>query len=101
MIKKADIVLFFVLLAFGLALSWNSLFYGAAGNKVLITVDGQPYGTYSLYEDNEIEIENENQLIDNGNQRQNTEGSYQVTQDLLVHGHGSRVDPAVHKRLFK
>lgn len=62
MIKKADIVLFFVLLAFGLALSWNSLFYGAAGNKVLITVDGQPYGTYSLYEDNEIEIENENHI---------------------------------------
>lgn len=56
MIKKADIALFFIILIFGLALSWFSLTGDLGGDKVLITVDGKDYGIYSLYEDQEIEV---------------------------------------------
>ncbi len=56
MIKKADIALFFIILIFGLALSWFSLTAGTNGGKVVITVNGETYATYSLYEDRDIEI---------------------------------------------
>ncbi len=56
MIKKADIALFFIILILGLALSWVSLTGDIGGDKVLITVDGKDYGIYSLYEDQEIEV---------------------------------------------
>jgi len=56
MIKKADIALFFIILIFGLALSWFSFTGDLDGDKVLITVDGKDYGIYSLYEDQEIEV---------------------------------------------
>ncbi|MBR3785688.1 MAG: NusG domain II-containing protein [Firmicutes bacterium] len=55
-IKKADIVLFFVLLAFGIGLSALSLFTGTSGQKVQIEVNGQPYAVYSLAENQTIEI---------------------------------------------
>lgn len=55
-IKKADIVLFFVLLAFGIALSALSFFAGTTGQKVQIQVDGKPYAIYSLAENQTIEI---------------------------------------------
>jgi len=55
-IKKADIVLFFILLAFGVTLSALSLFTGTAGQKVQIEVDGKPYAVYSLAENQTIEI---------------------------------------------
>ncbi len=55
-IKKADIVLFVILLVFGLALSALSFFSGTAGQKVQIEVDGRPYGVYSLAENQTIEI---------------------------------------------
>lgn len=58
-IKKADIVLFVILLVFGLALSAVALFTGTDGQKVQIEVDGKPYATYSLLENRTIEI-NEN-----------------------------------------
>ena len=58
-IKKADIVLFVILLVFGLALSAVALFTGTDGQKVQIEVDGKPYATYSLLENRIIEI-NEN-----------------------------------------
>ncbi len=55
-IKKADIVLFLILLFFGLALSALALFSGTAGQKVQISVDGKTYATYSLSENQIIEI---------------------------------------------
>lgn len=55
-IKKADIVLFVVLLVLGLALSAASLFAGTTGQKVEVTVDGKAYGVYSLAENQTIEI---------------------------------------------
>ena len=55
-IKKADIVLFFVLLIFGIALSVLSLLTGTTGQKVQIEVDGKPYAVYSLAENQTIEI---------------------------------------------
>lgn len=47
MIKKADIALFFLLLAAGLVVSFASL-SADTGDKVLITVSGETYGTYDL-----------------------------------------------------
>ena len=56
MIKKADIVLFFVLLAVGLAISWASLNSGQAGDKVRISVGGETYGVYDLAQDRTIQV---------------------------------------------
>jgi len=56
MIKKADIALFFIILAAGLALSWFTLTMNTDGDKVTITVDGEPFGVYSLFEDKTIEV---------------------------------------------
>ena len=55
-IKKADIVLFFVLLVFGISLSTLSLMTGTSGQKIKIEVNGQPYAVYSLAENQTIEI---------------------------------------------
>lgn len=57
MIKKADVILFFVILIFGIAVSWWSLGGSQTGDRVIVTVDGQLYGAYSLSEDQEIEID--------------------------------------------
>ena len=56
MIRKADVVLFFILLATGLLISWTSLTAGTEGEKVLVTVSGQTYGIYDLREDRSVEI---------------------------------------------
>ena len=56
MIKKADIVLFILILIFGLAVSWWSLTTNISGDKAIVTVDGSLYGTYSLLEDQTIEV---------------------------------------------
>ncbi len=55
-IKKADIALFIVLILMGLGLSWWSVVSGTEGQKVVVTVDGKTYGTYSLLEDQTVEI---------------------------------------------
>ena len=55
-IKKADIVLFFILLILGLALSAASLLAGTTGQKVQVEVDGKAYGVYSLAENQTIEV---------------------------------------------
>ncbi|MGN1413174.1 MAG: NusG domain II-containing protein [Anaerovoracaceae bacterium] len=60
MIKKADILLFFLILAFGLVVSWWSLAGNAAGEKVTVTVDGRLYGTYPLSQDQTIQVVQEN-----------------------------------------
>ena len=56
MIKKADIVLFILILAFGLAVSWWSLTTNTGGDKAIVTVDGELYGTYSLTQNQTIEV---------------------------------------------
>ncbi len=56
MIKKADIVLFFVLLAVGLAISCASLNSGQTGDKVRISVGGETYGVYDLAQDRTIQV---------------------------------------------
>lgn len=62
MIKKADVALFFIILAFGLLISWFSLTGSNQGEKVIVTVEGALYGTYSLAQDQEIEIIDENHI---------------------------------------
>lgn len=47
-IKKADIVLFIILIILGLGLAWFSIAGNVTGQKVLVTVNGKEYGTYSL-----------------------------------------------------
>ena len=61
-IKKADIVLFFILLAFGIGLSVLSYAGASTGEKAVVTVDGELYGTYSLSEDREIEIKQDDAI---------------------------------------
>ena len=56
MIKKADIVLFILILIFGGAVSLWSITANTAGDKAVVTVDGQLYGTYSLSQDQEIQV---------------------------------------------
>ena len=56
MIKKADIALFFVLLAVGLTISWASLNSGQTGDKVRISVGGETYGVYDLAQDRTIQV---------------------------------------------
>lgn len=56
MIKKADIVLFIVIVALGGLVSWWSLAGSSGGEKVLITADGRDYGVYSLSEDRTIDV---------------------------------------------
>ncbi|MBQ4650068.1 MAG: NusG domain II-containing protein [Firmicutes bacterium] len=56
MIKKADIVLFILIVVFGGLISWWSLAGSIAGEKVLITADGRDYGVYSLAEDQTIDV---------------------------------------------
>jgi len=56
MIKKADIVLFILILVFGLLVSCWSLTANTAGDRAAITVDGTLYGTYPLSEDQTIEV---------------------------------------------
>ena len=58
-IKKADIVLLAVLLIASTALSFWS-FSGGSGAKAVVTVDGELYGTYSLSQDQVIEIRQNN-----------------------------------------
>lgn len=60
-IRKADIVLFAVLLALGLGMLFFSIRAAShGGSEVVISVDGQEYGRYPLDRDNVIEIVNGN-----------------------------------------
>lgn len=61
-IKKADIVLFIFLVAMGLGLSWLSVSGSAQGQRAVVTVDGQLYGTYNLAEDQTIEIDQDGHI---------------------------------------
>ena len=73
-IRKADIILFFALIA-AAVLSAVLFAYSASGNagQAVITLDGKPYGTYSLFENQEIQIQSSAGtnvvLIEDGNVR--------------------------------
>ena len=56
MITKADVILFILILVFGGAVSWWSLTTNTAGNRAIVTVDGDLYGTYSLAQNQTIEV---------------------------------------------
>ncbi len=56
MIKKADIALFFIILIFGLGISWFSISGSTSGSKVIISVDGETYGTYDINKNQTIEV---------------------------------------------
>ena len=56
MIRKADIILFILLVLLGGALAFPALFMSSGGDTVKVTVNGKPYGTYKLSEDKEITI---------------------------------------------
>ncbi len=63
-IKKSDIILFLILVVFGLAVSLFFLPKGekTGGDIVKVSVDGEHYGSYSINEDREIEIKNGDKL---------------------------------------
>ena len=62
-IRKADIVLFIVLLAFGFAMLFFTIRAASSpGEQVVINVDGTEYGRYPLDRDRVIEIQNGNRL---------------------------------------
>ena len=56
-IRKADIVLFIVLIMFGAVLAVPAFLWHDSGDTVRITVNGKEFGTYSLSEDREVLIE--------------------------------------------
>ncbi|WLD76108.1 NusG domain II-containing protein [Mogibacterium neglectum] len=61
-IRKADIVLFIILVSLGIASSvWLSM-TSHSGDKVTVTVDGKKYGVYSLSEDKTIAVKQGNKL---------------------------------------
>lgn len=56
-IKKADIVLAVLLIAAGLAASYALSFGQSTGDELVITANGERFGSYALMEDREISIE--------------------------------------------
>lgn len=56
MIKKADIILAAVLIIVGIAISYILSFGQETGSNLTISCDGEKFGSYSLYEDREIEV---------------------------------------------
>ena len=73
-IRKADIVLFcFLILSAGISAALILFRLSGTAGDVVITLNGNPYGTYSLEEDRRIEISGENYhnvvLIENGSVR--------------------------------
>ena len=56
MIKKADIILFILILVLGLGVSWWSLAGNSAGDKVVVSVNGETYGIYDLDKNQEITV---------------------------------------------
>ena len=55
-IRKADIILFIVLVLLGGALAFPALFMSENGETVKVTVNGKLYGTYRLSDDQEVKI---------------------------------------------
>lgn len=60
MIKKADIILAVLLIIAGLAASLFSVISTDSGETVVVTVDGEEFGRYSLAEDRTITVKKNN-----------------------------------------
>lgn len=60
--KKADFVLLGALLFIGILLSAAGVLSASSGTRIVITVDGEIYGTYSLDEDREITVEQDGHI---------------------------------------
>lgn len=61
-VRKADIILFVILISFGIASSvWLSM-TSHSGEKAIVKVDGKMYGAYSLSEDKTIAVKQGNKL---------------------------------------
>ena len=63
MIKKADIVLFLIIVILGLAISFWSIAGSSQGDTVLIKAGGELFGTYSLNENKEIDVNGTNTVV--------------------------------------
>lgn len=55
-VKKADIVLFIILIVLGLGLSWLSIAGSVTGQKAVVTVSGKVYGSYDLSRNQSVTI---------------------------------------------
>ena len=58
MIKKADIFLLTALIVIGGFISFGSVAGSVSGDTVLVSVNGEPYGTYDLSKDQNVVISN-------------------------------------------
>lgn len=56
MIKKADVILFILIIVLGLIISFGPLHKAAGGTEVRISCDGKLYGIYDLNVDQTIEV---------------------------------------------
>ena len=77
-IKKADIALGIFLAVLCAMVSWYVYSSGSSGSYAAVTVNGQAYGTYSLAEDQETDIDSEyghNRLTVSGGRILMTEAS--------------------------
>lgn len=57
MIKKADIILAAALIVAGIAMSYILSFGQSAGSELIITCNGEKFGSYPLSENREIVVE--------------------------------------------
>lgn len=62
MIKKADIILAVALIIVGLAMSYILSFGQATGQQLIVSCDGEKFGSYSLFEDKEIVIDRDGHI---------------------------------------
>ena len=74
MIKKADIILFIIILAAGLIVSFLPLADTVGQPQVKVTVAGDTYGIYDLDEDRTVEISQET-----------SDGTTAITNVLVIH----------------
>lgn len=59
-IKKADIILFIILVSIGFLLSWLAYSAGRTGGEAVVTVDGKVYGVYNLNKNQTITVKQNN-----------------------------------------
>lgn len=62
MIKKADIILAAALIVIGITMSYILSFGQSTGSELIISCDGEKFGSYPLYENREIIIEQDDHL---------------------------------------
>ena len=97
MIKKADIILLILIIAAGLIISFGPLAKEAGGTDVRVTLNGETYGIYSLFEDQTIEIESDGHrnviIIEDGTVR--IESSTCKNQICVDHGKISLIGDSI------